>query len=455
MFGLFKKKNMNTEKVVTRIAPSPTGVLHIGTARTALFNYLYAKQNGGKFILRIEDTDKDRSKKEYEDNILEAMNWLGLSFDQFHRQSERTDIYKKYLNKIIDSGHAYISKEATGERTEVIRFKNPNKEIVFDDMIRGEIKFDTTELGDFVIAKSLEEPLYHLAVVVDDFEMGITHILRGEDGISNTPRQILIQEAIGAKTPKYGHLPLILGADKSKMSKRHGATSISEYKEKGYSKEAIINYLAMLGWNPGTEKEIFSLDELIKEFDINKIQKSGAVFNLEKLDWFNKEHLKNVPEEVVLEKIKSAITEKFPNKKTDDEFLKRISPQITERISNLNEIKENILAGDLDYYFNTPDYDPRVLIWKETGKEKTVSHLQFVLGEIEKLDSEFENPDDIKKLIWNYADEQGRGDVLWPLRYCLSGKDKSPDPFTLISALGKTESIARIKSAAEKLNAIN
>lgn len=449
MFNLFRKSN----KVVTRIAPSPTGVLHIGTARTALFNYLFAKQHGGKFVLRIEDTDTERSKKEFEDDIVNTMNWLGLTFDKFYKQSERSDIYKKYLNKMIDSGHAYISKEAGGERSEVIRFKNPNKEVVFEDMIRGEIKFDTTELGDFVIAKSLDEPLYHLAVVVDDSEMGITHIIRGDDGISNTPRQILIQEAIGANTPKYAHLPLILGPDKSKLSKRHGAASLSEYKDKGYSKEAIINHLAMLGWNPGTEKEIFSMDELIKEFDIEKVSKGGAVFDIEKLNWFNKEHLKQTPEKIITDEIKTSAEKIFTDKKIDDELLSRIYPQIIERISNINEIDELMIKGELSYYFQGPDYDPRNLIWKEVGKEKTISHLQFVHDKINEIEKEFKDPDEIKKMLWDYADEQGRGDVLWPLRYCLSGKDKSPDPFTLISILGKNESLARIKSATEKLNA--
>jgi glutamyl/glutaminyl-tRNA synthetase len=295
MFGLKKK-----EQIVTRIAPSPTGVLHVGTARTALFNYLFAKQNKGKFVLRIEDTDAERSKKEFEEDILQTMKWLGLDYDEMYRQSERQAIYEKYLKQMIESGHAYISKESTGERDEVIRFKNPNEVVTFEDKIRGEIKFDTTELGDFVIAKSLNEPLYHLAVVVDDHEMGITHIIRGDDGISNTPRQILIQRAIGAKQPIYAHLPLILGEDKSKLSKRHGAVSIKEYKNQGYLKEAIINHLAMLGWNPGTDQEIFTMPQLIKEFSLEKVSKGGAVFNVEKLDWFNGKHLAKLPEKEIM-----------------------------------------------------------------------------------------------------------------------------------------------------------
>jgi len=219
-----RKTTDQGSQIVTRIAPSPTGVLHVGTARTALFNYLYAKQNNGKFIVRIEDTDKERSTKEFEKDILDSLEWLGLDHDEFYRQSERGEIYRKYIEKLTEEGKAYISKEEAkeeGQRSEVIRFKNPNKEIIFEDLVRGEISFDTTELGDFIIAKSVDEPLYHLAVVVDDHEMGVTHIFRGEDGISNTPRQILIQDAIGAQRPKYAHLPLILGPDKSKLSKRY------------------------------------------------------------------------------------------------------------------------------------------------------------------------------------------------------------------------------------------
>ncbi|KKR31046.1 MAG: hypothetical protein A3C62_00575 [Candidatus Zambryskibacteria bacterium RIFCSPHIGHO2_02_FULL_39_16] len=286
-----KSKN----NIVVRMAPSPTGNLHIGTARTTLFNYLFAKQRGGKFILRIDDTDRERSTKAFEQNILDGLIWLGLEHDELYRQSEREDIYKKFLKQMLDSGFVYISKEEVteaGQRNEVIRLKNPNKKVVFEDLVRGSVEFDTTELGDFVVAKSLEEPLYHLASVVDDHEMAITHVIRGEDGISNTPRQILIQEAIRATRPIYAHLPLILASDRSKLSKRkHGeAVWIDTYKNKGYSPQAIINYLALLGWNPGTNQEIFTLDELIKVFDISRVHKGGAIFDEKKLAWVNRKH---------------------------------------------------------------------------------------------------------------------------------------------------------------------
>src|SRR3989338_10065153 len=255
------------QKIITRFPPSPTGPLHIGNVRTALFNYFFARQNGGQFIVRVEDTDKVRSKKEYELGMLDSLKWLGLSRDgQLWHQSERVEIYKKYLRKLIDEGKAYVSQDTEGDNKEVIRFKNPNKVITFTDLVRGEISFDTSDLKDFVIARNVDDPLYHLTVVVDDHEVGVTHIIRGDDGISNTPRQILLQEAIGATRPQYAHVPLILAPDKSKMSARHGATSLRDFRAKGYLPEAIINYLALLGWNPGTDQEIFTIAELIEEF---------------------------------------------------------------------------------------------------------------------------------------------------------------------------------------------
>ena len=263
--------------LVTRFAPSPTGKLHVGGVHTALFNYLYTKRLGGKFLLRIEDTDKERSKKEFEEDIFFTLSWLGIDFDgEVVRQSERVEIHKKYLLKLIEEDKAYISKEEPkkeGQNSEVIRFRNPGEVVTFNDEIRGEVTFDTTELGDFVIAKDLNTPLFHLAVVVDDHEMEVNYILRGEDHISNTPRQILIYKALGFEIPKYAHMALIFGPDGKKLSKRHGALPASEYKELGYETEAMVNFLALIGWNPGDEREIFSMSELIEEFSVEKVQK--------------------------------------------------------------------------------------------------------------------------------------------------------------------------------------
>jgi glutamyl-tRNA synthetase len=428
-------------KVVVRMAPSPTGNLHVGTARTTLFNYLFAKRYGGKFILRIEDTDKERSTKEFEDNIIDGLTWLGLSWDEFYRQSERTEVYVSYVQKMLDNGSAYVSKEEPkeeGQRSEVIRFKNPNKKIAFEDLVRGTVEFDTTELGDFVIARSPEEPLYHLAVVVDDFEMGVTHVVRGEDHISNTPRQILIQEAIGAPRPVYAHLPLIFDNEKKKLSKRkHGAAVwIDTYKNEGYLPDALLNFFALMGWNPGTEQEIFTLEELTKAFDIDRVQKSSAIFNVDKLRWINREHIKKLPKSEVREIVRSKFESKFPGKKLADKML----DIVTERIEVFGDVDTQIEAGEYNYFFNTPELDKDKIAWKQSTPEETVTYLERSSDLLEDTDA-----------LMKYAETIGKGSVLWPLRYALSGKEKSPDPFTLIDILGIDESKKRIENAIAKL----
>lgn len=443
---------MKKSQVKTRIAPSPTGELHIGTARTALFNYLLARQNEGKFILRIEDTDKERSKKEFENDILKGLKWLGLKSDEFFKQSERTDIYKEYIKKLLNNKTAYVSKEASkineNKQIEVIRLKNPNKKVEFDDMIRGKIEFDTTELGDFVIARNINEPLYHLAVVVDDYEMQISHIIRGEDHISNTPRQILIQEALGIDRPKYAHIPLILASDRSKMSKRYNATSITEYRQKGYIPGALINYMALLGWNPGTDRELFTLDELVREFKIENIQKSGAIFDIEKLNWFNREYIKKMPKAELSAEIKKYLPKSFD---ISNEKFKKIVPIVVERINVFSDIKRMKEAGELDYFFKAPEYDTKNLMWKQDSDlNVTKEHLEKVAVLLKDVNENNFTQEAIKKAVWGYAEEKGKGSVLWPMRYALSGKDKSPDPFTLAEILGKKESIDRLKTAIEK-----
>ena len=443
--------------MVTRFAPSPTGFLTIGNYRTALFSYIFTKQHNGKFILRIEDTDKERSKKEYRDDILESFKWLGLKYDELHQQSERSAKHKEYLQKLINSGSAYISKEKEvkdGGRAEVIRFKNPNKDVTFTDLIRGDITFNTEDLGDFVRAKRVDEPLFHLAVVVDDFDMGISHVIRGEDHISNTPRQILIQEALGAPTPMYAHLPLILAPNKSKLSKRNGAVSIKDMKSQGYLPEAIINFMALLGWNPGTDKEIYTFDELLKDFNISKIQKGGAIFNQEKLNWVNKEHLRKLPTEKKL-----ALTQEYA-KDIGEERLKRALEVIFERIETIDGLRLSFESGEFSYLEKNIDYDSNLLLWKksasrqqgeEPSKDKTAKRLKQVADILKKL-PELPTADKTKEALWGFAEKEGKGETLWPLRAALSGKEKSPDPFTLVEILGKTESIARIQNAILKLS---
>lgn len=429
--------------IVTRMAPSPTGKFHVGSARTALFSYLFAKRHNGKFILRIEDTDKERSKPEFEKNIIESLEWLGLKHDEFYRQSERTEIYKAQIQKLLDSGHAYVSKETPtepGGREEVIRFKNPNIKIKFTDVVLGDIEFDTTELNDFVIAKDLENPLFHLTVVVDDGLMEVSHVIRGQDHVSNTPRQILILEALGFPRPVYAHIPLILSPDKSKMSKRHGATSVTEFRDTGYLPEALTNFLALLGWNPGTEQEIFKMQELIEIFSLEKIQKSPAVFNVEKLDWFNHEWLKmNFTDRFAIEMIMEKIG-------ISEDVAKRALPSITERINKYTDLDNQEEFG---FYEKLGEYDAQNLIWKKSDKEKTLAHLGKVRELLENAD--FGSIDSVKNAVWEYAEAAGRGDVLWPTRYALSGKDKSPDPFTLAYIFGKEETLKRLDSAIAKL----
>src|SRR4030042_5955618 len=324
-------KNSKKE-IKTRIAPSPTGFLHIGLARTALFNYLFSKQNNGGFVLRIEDTDVQRSIHRFEKDIIEGLKWLGIEWSEGpdiggnfgpYRQSERQEIYKKYIEKLLNDNLAYhcfcseeeleaqrqyqmsigqspkyngkcrqlsekeVKKNFDEGKKSVIRFKVPAKKVIFHDLIRGKIEFDSALIGDIVIAKDLSYPLYNFVVAVDDYEMKITYVIRGEDHLSNTPKQILIQEALSFPQPKYAHLPLILGPGRAKLSKRDGAIAISEYKKDGYLPEALVNFISFLGWNPGTEREIYSMPSLIKEFSLERVQKGGAVFNIKRLDFLN------------------------------------------------------------------------------------------------------------------------------------------------------------------------
>ncbi|MFA5000963.1 MAG: glutamate--tRNA ligase family protein [Candidatus Paceibacterota bacterium] len=428
--------------IVTRFAPSPTGLLHAGNYRTAVFSYLFARQNQGKFILRIEDTDRERSKKEYTDNIIESLNWLGLDYDEIFHQSERVSSHQKYLEKLIAEDKAYVSKEERPSnldptkdwREEVIRFRNPDKQVSFHDLIRGLIVTDTTDLGDFVIAKSLTEPVFHLAVVVDDFEMGVTQVVRGEDHISNTPRQILIQEAIGAPTPEYAHLPLVLAPDRSKLSKRRGALAISEYRDRGYLPEALLNYMALLGWNPGTDQEIFSKNELIKSFALSKVQKGAAIFDQIKLDWFNREYLKQLSPDRLKKDFAQFIPEKFLP----------LAQTIIERVNNLSEAQKLIENGEFDFFL-VPPQPSRELLKEGKFLEETIALL-------EKLPAEDFEATKIKDRLWAFATEQGRGAVLWPMRVALTGQEKSPDPFTIASLLGKEETLNRLKYAQEILN---
>ena len=443
-------------KVITRFPPSPTGYFHIGSARTALFNYLFALQNKGVMHLRFEDTDKERSKKEFEEDIIEGLQWLGISYAaETHRQSERATVYQAHVKALIDKGFAYEAEASTADANKkVVRFKNPNTTIRFADLVRGEVSFDTTELKDFIVAKSVDEPLYHLAVVIDDAETGVTHVIRGEDHISNTPRQILILEALGFERPQYAHIPLILAPDRSKLSKRHGAVSVNEYRRLGFLPQALINYLALLGWNPGDERELFSMQELAAVFGIARIQKGGAIFDMEKLRWFNREHLLRLSEKefsaAALPILEGALKERgVPWNAAMGE---RLVPVLRERISVWSDIDEAVTEGEFDYLFKAPGVKAAQIPFKDTSPAATVEHLKEVRKRIAALPSSTcVDPALIKAALWEYADKEGRGAVLWPLRFSLTGKEKSPDPFSVISILAQDEALARIDSAIELL----
>jgi glutamyl-tRNA synthetase len=424
----------------------------MGGVRTALYNFLYARKHGGTFALRIEDTDVARNKEECAQGIVEDLAWLGLTHDTFAKQSERTELYRTAVKKLIDSGHAYISQETPteeGQRDSVVRFKNPNTTVIFTDLIRGEISVDTTDLKDFVIARSVDEPLYHLAVVVDDADMGITHVVRAEEHLSNTPRQILILEALSYTRPTYAHIPLVLAPDKSKLSKRkHGeSVSLSHYRSLGYLPHAILNFLLLIGWNPGTDQEFFTLDDMITQFDLTNVQKGGAVFNVEKLDWINKHYIAEMSPDAQFENINQRTPQEYSR-----DMLKKIQPLILDRIHTFGHIPELFETGEFAYFFSQPTYNNVSLTWKEMSTDEARMHLQEIFSRLEKLSAEAFSAESVKSAVWDYAEEKGRGNVLWPLRVALAGLEKSVDPFTIAGIIGKEETLARISNAVHHLS---
>jgi glutamyl-tRNA synthetase len=457
-------RNISRQDVRVRFAPSPTGPLHIGATRTALFNYLFAKKNKGKFILRIEDTDLERSEKKYEKDIIENLEWLGLKWDEGpFRQSERIEIYQKYIKKLLDSGQAFwcdhtqeeLEKEKKQQMARkqaprhicqrkakkgIIRFRCPEGKIVFYDLIRGKLQFDGGLLGDISIARDEKTPLYNLGVVVDDAEMKISHIIRGEDHISNTPKQIVLYQALGLPIPQFAHLPLILGSDRNKLSKRHGAVSLGWYRKQGYLPEAMINFMVLLGWNPGTEKEIFSLKELIKEFSLKRVQKGGAIFNLQRLDWLNGYYIRQMDLDELTKKCLP-----YLEKKVDFEYAKKIVALERERIKKLSEI------GELTKFFFTDrlEYQPELLIWKKMTLKKVKKNLKILEKALLKIGNFSQKS--LRDSLMPLTEEHGTGELLWPLRVALTGQKASPGPFEIMEVLGKEKTLTRIKEAIRKI----
>ncbi len=435
-------------KIITRFPPSPTGEIHIGNMRTMLFNYLFAKHHNGEVFLRFEDTDRERSDVKFEKATIDGLAALGLQYDHGpFRQSERGELYKEKLLELIKLGHAYEAEESSdGSGNKVIRFKNPNKTVIFNDGVRGEISIESEIFGDFVIARSLDSAIYHFAVVVDDMDMGITHIIRGEDHITSTPRQILLIDAFGGKIPTYAHLPLILGSDNKKLSKRHGAASVSDFMKEGYLPQAIVNYLAFLGWNPGDEREIFSLEELVKEFSLEKVGKSGARFDYIKLSDINHHYMSLLSKEEYKEYVLKFLDEKnlsyfvnFPN--ISDKVIQEV---IRPRLKKFSQVSEFIEDDGLEYYFKRPTVVIENVSFKDTSIEKTKESLTEILNAFSTITADEWAIESIKNILFKLAEKSSIGAVMHPLRVILSGKKQSPDSATISYILGKEETLNRI-----------
>ena len=450
---------------VVRIAPSPTGALHIGTARTALFNYLFAKKHKGTFILRFEDTDSERSKKEYEDDIQDALRWLSLEPDVVVRQSDRTAIYTRYLQKLLEDGKAYLSKERSKKdpdaEVEVVRFRNNKPHISFVDTVRGEIAVDISDLGDFVIARSVSDPLYHLAVVVDDMEMGITHVLRGDDHIINTPRQIALIEALGGVSPAYTHIPLIHSPTGGKLSKRKDAVAIAEFRNRGYAPEAMVNALVLMGWNPKSDDELFSLPEMISSFSLEGIQKKEAIFNEKKLQWFHKQHVQRMSVARLRREVVPTLMRRFPMRsRLRPRSVKALLHLVHEKGPLFAEVRDEIASGMHDFYFMEPVYDKALLLPKgENEEEASVRRVFGALQETHTLLNKLStytkwDEEHVQKQIWKHAEDEGKSLVLWPLRVALSGQSRSPSPFFIAGVIGKRQTMRRIRKACVALEGI-
>ncbi len=478
---------MQNPQIRVRIAPSPTGNLHVGTARTALFNWLFARKNNGKFILRIEDTDLERSEEKYVQNIYDSLKAIGLNWDEGpdiggeyapYRQSERTEIYREYAQKLVESGHAYycwcstaeleaekeiaqrekrdfvysgrckkFSREETEKyrqegRTPVIRFSMPAKKLKFNDMVKGEIEFDTALTGDFVIMKSNNTPTYNFAVVVDDAEMKISHIIRGEDHISNTPRQILIYEALGLEIPQFAHLGMILAPDRSKLSKRHGATAVNEFIDQGYLPEAFVNFLALLGWSPPDGEEVKPLSEIITLFNIDKISSTPAVFEFDKLNWLNGTYIRNLPIENITQRAR-----KYLEKSDLSAYSEKQLREIVEAVKN-NLVKLSEIADSISYFFGEDvniDDQIRETILKTEQSQQVLREFSGLAAELDYRDAEGINEKlgEFRKQMKPLKPK----DVMWAVRASLTGRTHGADIAVVIKLLGKERTLRRVQNA--------
>lgn len=494
------------KKVRVRFAPSPTGYMHVGNFRTALYTYLFAKKHGGDFLLRIEDTDQKRYVQDALEKLIRIMNWAGFEYAEGvyvengqvtqkgefgpYIQSERLEIYKKYAEELVAKGHAYycfcepehlekmraeqlskkqapmynryclanlkaedINKNLKDNCPYVIRQKiNTDGFTEFEDLVRGKVKIKNDLLDDQILMKSDGYPTYNFANVVDDHLMGITHVLRGEEYVSSTPKYVQLYQNFGWEVPEFAHLPLLLNPDKTKLSKRQGDVAVEDYIQKGYLKEAIINFVALLGWNPGegSTQEIFSMEELVEKFDFAHVHKGGAVFDLKKLDWLNSQYIKKMSiDELYQKSLEFWQRKDFYNsasaEKKSEEYVKKVLSVEQDRLENLSAVGESN-----KFFFQDIDYDKELLRWKKMNDDELKNSLeqsQKVLESIPEADWAKENLE--KNLLAKAGDK--KGDLLWPLRAALTGEQKSPSPFEVAWVLGKKDSLKRLNLALEKL----
>jgi glutamyl-tRNA synthetase len=484
-----------------RMAPSPTGPLHIGTARTSLYNYLTARHEGGTYVLRIEDTDAARNTVEFERDIIDDLHWLGITWDEGpqvaggvdvgelgpYRQSQRMERYAAEADRLLGAGaayHCYCTAEeldavrreqearheapryngrclhltdaeraafAAEGRRPALRLKVPPERIRFDDLIRGEVEFDNALLGDFVIVRSSGMPLYHFVVVVDDEAMAISHVIRGEDHLSNTPKHIALIRALGYREPVFGHIPLILNADRSKMSKRKSQTAMTAYREQGYLPEAMVNFLAFLGWSPGTEEEIFTLEELAARFEIGKVHRAGAIFDVERLDHLNGLYIRALTDEQLALRLRPFVPEAL-----DDASLLRVVPLIKERIVRLGDATELLAFLTETDAEVTGRYAADELVPKKADAAATADALGRARAVLEALDPADFSADVIEARCRAAGEELGwkAGDFFRPLRLAVTGRAVTPPLFGSIELLGRDVTLARIDGALGKLQPV-
>lgn len=495
---------MNEKREIrTRFAPSPTGELHIGALRSALSSFLYAKKNDGKFLLRIEDTDQNRLVEGATERMIKALEWSGLKIDEGvvledgeikeigemgpYTQSKRLDIYKKHVDQLIDEEKAYycfcpperldemrkeqqsrkeapkydrhclsLSKEEVEEKIKngekhVVRFKIPEGRTVVKDLVYGKIEVENETLGDIVILKSDGFPTYHLALIVDDHAMKISHVFRGAEWIASAPIHVLLYEAFGWEAPDFAHMPNILGQNKKKLSKREGSVSVEDFRKQGYPAEAIINFIVLLGWNPKTEKEIFSMEELREQYDIEKVNKAGAVFDTKRLDWISSQHIKEMNTDDLYKRSLPFLEEKdfyknAPEEYKTQEYIKKVLTIEKERLENFNQVGENGQFFFADDIKTTADS----MRWKDSKDDDTKLNLEKTLGVLSKISEENWTLENIEKELLESAGDK-RGDLLFPLRAALTGQDRSPSPFEVSWVLGKEKSLERINKAMESL----